>query len=523
MKLRKVLCMLTVLAAMLVISGCGGGKEAAKSGGSPKDTLVVATGVEPATIDPGVTMDNWVISYPCYDRLVKYKVVNGKGSTEVEPSVAESWQTSPDGLVWTFKLRKDVKFQDGTTLDAKAVKFTFDRILKLKKGPSDYFSAVKSVEAVDPTTVKFVLSKPFAPFLYTLATNCGNLVNPKVMDKAKGDDMGSNYLAAATMGSGPYMLKEWNRGQNIKLVANDKYWGKKPALKTVVLQIIKDASGQRLQLEKGDIDIAGDIPMEQMSELAKNKDIAINEATGLKISYMYMNNGKAPFNDVKVRQAINYAMDYKAILEGSIKGKGLKLGGPIPKGMWGYDASIKGYDTDLAKAKQLLQESGKAGMTVKLSYANYESFWEAEALLIQNCLQKVGIKCELEKIAWATLREKLQTGDYEMALGTWMPDFGDPYQFMNCFYDSSMKGLPVYRDRYKSAAMDKLLNEALATSDQGKRTEIYKQAQQLAVDDAAYVLLFQSDSMVPLRKNVKGYVYNPMLEHMYNFEDMSKE
>jgi peptide/nickel transport system substrate-binding protein len=249
----------------------------------------------------------------------------------------------------------------------------------------------------------------------------------------------------------------------------------------------------------------------------------INQAPGLKVSYLYLNNGKAPFNDVKVRQAMNYAMDYKAILDGTIKGKGLKLGGPIPKGMWGYDESLKGYTTDIEKAKSLLQAAGKNGMTVKLSYANYESFWEAEALLIQNSLQKVGIKCELEKIAWATLREKLQNGDYEMALGTWMPDFGDPYQYMNCFYDSTMKGLPVYRDRYKNPAMDKYLSQALAVSDQGQRTAIYKNAQKLAIDDAAYVLLFQADSMVPLRKNVKGYVFNPMLEGMFEFQDLSKE
>jgi peptide/nickel transport system substrate-binding protein len=326
--MKKLFVLLVALCALLMIAGCGGNKSGGSAGkGTPKDTLVVATGVEPATIDPGVSMDVWIVSYPCYDRLVTYK----KGSTEVQPSVAESWQASADGLQWTFKLRKDVKFQDGTPLDAKAVKFTFDRILKLKKGPSDYFPTLKSVEVVDANTVKFIMDKPFSPFLYTLATNCGNLVNPKVMDKAKGDDMGSGYLAAATMGSGPYKLAEWNRGQNMKLVANENYWGKKPALKTVILQIIKDASGQRLQLEKGDVDIAKDIPMEQMTELAKNKDIVINQAPGLKVSYLYLNNGKAPFNDVKVRQAMNYAMDYKAILDGTIKGKGLKLGGPIPE------------------------------------------------------------------------------------------------------------------------------------------------------------------------------------------------
>ena len=524
MSLKKL--SLVVLAGLLAasLSGCGGSGSGGGGAKTPKDTLVLGTAFESATLDPAVSMDNgsWAISYPCYDRLVKYKTVGDKASSEVEASLAESWQASPDGLVWTFKLKKDAKFPDGTPVDAKAVKFSFDRLLKMKKGPSDYFPTLKTVDAVDATTVKFTLSKPFAPFLYTLATSGASIINPKVMEKAKGDDNATGYLAEHTMGSGAYQLSEWARGQHVTLAANDKYWGKKPALKKVIFQVIKDASAQRLQLEKGDLDMAEGIPVEQMDELAKNKDIKIGEYPTFLVSYLYVNNQKAPLNNVKVRQALSYAMDYKAIIDGSVKGKGVPMKGPIPKGMWGYDESLAGYTTNVEKAKQLLAESGQKDLTVHLLYSNYKTFWEAEALLIQNSLQTAGIKCELDKVAWATLRERVDKGNFEICLGSWSPDFSDPYMFMNCWYDSKMFGLSGDRSFYKNPTVDQLLRQAVEVTDQKQRTELYQKAQKIVVDEAGYILLFQTSTIVPQRANVKGFVYNPMTDGQYNFEDMSK-
>lgn len=518
---------LVILAGLLAasLSGCGG--SSGGGGGSaktPKDTLVLGTAFESATLDPAVSMDNgsWAISYPCYDRLVKYKTEGGKASSEVEASLAESWTASPDGLVWTFKLKKDAKFPDGTPVDAKAVKFSFDRLLKMKKGPSDYFPTLKTVDVVDATTVKFTLAKPFAPFLYTLATNGASIINPKVMEKVKGDDNATAYLAEHTMGSGAYQLSEWARGQHVTLSANDKYWGKKPALKKVIFQVIKDASAQRLQLEKGDLDMAEGIPVEQTEELAKNKDIKVGEYPNFLVSYLYVNNQKAPLNNVKVRQALSYAMDYKAIIDGSVKGKGVPMKGPIPKGMWGYDDSLAGYTTNVEKAKQLLAEAGQKDLTVHLLYSNYKTFWEAEALLIQNSLQKAGIKCELDKVAWATLRERVDKGNFEICLGSWSPDFSDPYMFMNCWYDSKMFGLSGDRSFYKNDKVDQLLRQAVEITDQKQRTDLYQQAQKIVVDEAGYILLFQTSTIVPQRANVKGFIYNPMTDGQYNFEDMSK-
>ncbi|HWR05833.1 ABC transporter substrate-binding protein [Sporomusa sp.] len=524
--MKKLSYLMVLVLLVMVLGGCGSSKPAEQATKKvPNDVLVVGMSLDLATLDPAATMDNasWKITYPCYDRLVKYKADNGKSSTEVEPMAAESWSVSPDGKEWIFKLRKNIKFHDGSPLTAQAVKFSFDRVMKIKKGPADYFPTLKAVEAVDDYTVKFVMEKPFPPFLYTLATNAASIINPKVMAQEKNGDLASGYLADHTMGSGAYELKEWNPGQNIKLQAANDYWGGAPALKTVLIQFIKDPSAQRLQLENGDIDIAESIPTEQLDQLKAKPDLQIAESPSLLVSYVYLNNKKAPLDNVKVRQALNYAIDHNAIIQGAIKGKGIQLKGPIPEGLWGYDPNAKGYSLNIEKGKQLLAEAGFAqGLTLKLLYSDYKSFWESEALLLQDNLAKIGVKVELEKIAWATLRDKVDRADYDLCLGAWSPDYADPQTFMTYWYDSRMFGLAGNRAFYKNDAVDALLREAEQISDQGARTKLYQQAQAIVLEEAPYILLFQSNSMVAMRKNVQGYVYNPMLESMYNFESMKK-
>ncbi|AEG61600.1 ABC transporter substrate-binding protein [Desulforamulus ruminis] len=511
----------------LMISGCGGGGEDKKQTGSPSpsDTLVVGMSMDLATLDPAVSMDNasWKISYPCYDRLVKYKTENGKGSTEVEPMAAQSWEVTPDGKVWTFKLREDIKFHDGSPLNAQAVKFSFDRVLQMAKGPADYFTTLDSVEAVDEYTVKFTLKEPFPPFLYTLATSPGSIVNPKVMEHEKDGDMASGWLGEHTMGSGAYELVEWNREQHLKLRAVENYWGGQPQLKTILAKIVKDPSAQRLQLENGDLDIAEGIPVDQLEKLKSNQDIKIIENPSLLVNYIYLNNQKKPLDNVKVRQALNYAIDYDGMIQGVMLGNATQVKGPIPEGLWGHDPNVKQYKLDLNKSKELLAEAGyPQGFTIKLLYADYKPWWEQEALIIQDNLSKVGVKVELEKLAWATLRDKVDRADFDICLGVWSPDYADPHMFMNYWFDSENHGLAGNRAFYQNSQVDQLLREAARINDQEKRTELYRQVQNMVMEEAPYILLFQNNSLVPMRKNIEGYVYNPMLESMYNFENMKK-
>lgn len=535
MKMKKAKALLIGLAAagILGLTGCGGGggsSSGGASGGSaskiPKDTMVVGLGVDLATLDPAVSMDNksWQVTYPAYERLVKYKTENGKASTDVEGSLAKSWTVSDDGLVWTFKLNPGHKFADGSEVDAAAVKFSIERVQKVNKGPADYFKMVKSVEAPDKETVIFTLEKPFAPFLYCLAVNGAGVVNPKVMEQEKNGDLASDYLATHTMGSGAYELKEFVPSQKLTLGTNANYSGAAPSLKNIIFNVIKDPSAQRLQLEKGDIDLAEGIPMDQIDQMKENKDIQIFEDPSLLTSIVYINNQKTPTDDVKFRQALAYAIDYNGIIEGAVKGRGEQLTTPIPKGMWGRDDSITGYKQDINKAKELLAaSSGKDTKELTLLYSDNQGFNETQALMLQNGIQQLGITLKLEKVAWATFRERVDKGDFQLAMGTWSPDYADPQFFMSYWFDSGYWGLAGNRAFYKNDEVDGILREAETLTDQAARIEHYKKAQQIVISESPYLFLFQTNVLTPMRANVKGFIYNPMLDQMYDFEHMTKE
>lgn len=531
MKSMKLRLAAAVIAGISVaaLAGCGGGSGSSSGGGSkiPKDTVVLGLGVDLATLDPAVSMDNksWQVTYPTYERLVKYKTTSdGKASTEVEGSLAKSWTVSDDGLTWTFKLNPGHKFADGSAVDANAVKFSIERVKKIKKGPADYFKMVKSVEAPDPETVVFTLDKPFAPFLYSLAVNGASVVNPKVMDQEKNGDLGSGYLATHTMGSGAYELKDFTPSQKITLDLNKNYSGTAPSIKNVIFNVIKDPSAQRLQLEKGDIDIAEGIPMDQIDQMKSNKDVHIYEDPSLLTSIVYINNQKETTNDVKFRQALAYSVDYQGIIEGAVKGRGEQLVTPIPKGMWGRDDSITGYKQDINKAKDLLAQSAGAGTKqLTLLYSDNQGFNEAQALMLQNNIKQLGIDLKLEKVAWATFRERVDKGDFELAMGTWSPDYADPQFFMSYWFDSSYFGLAGNRAFYKNDEVDGILRQAEALTDQNARIDLYKKAQHMVLEDSPYLFLFQTNVLTPMRSNIKGFAYNPMLDQMYDFEHMSKE
>ncbi|HLW28380.1 MAG TPA: ABC transporter substrate-binding protein, partial [Kiloniellales bacterium] len=243
---------------------------------TPQDVLVIGKAEDPRTLDPAVTMSNnaWSVTYPAYERLVTYKVENGQGSTEVEGELADSWEVSEDNLIWTFELGEGHFFADGTPVDADAVVFSFERLLEMEQGPSSAFPSIQSVEAVDEDTVRFTLSEPFAPFLYTLANNGAAIINPKVMEHEKDGDYAQAYLSEHTMGSGVFQVDSWEKGQQIVMTPNPHY-AEAPAFKSVEIRIIKEASARRLQLENGDLDIAENLPIDQISTLKQAEGVVV--------------------------------------------------------------------------------------------------------------------------------------------------------------------------------------------------------------------------------------------------------
>ncbi|HSB81245.1 MAG TPA: ABC transporter substrate-binding protein [Candidatus Methylomirabilis sp.] len=491
-----------------------------------KDTLVIGATSDIHLLDPAVSSDNfdWRQIYPSYDRLVKYKIVKGEGSTEIEPMAAESWKVSPDGVTWTIKIRKGIKFDDGTPLDAKAVKFSFERVLKIGKGPADNLGAIKTVDVVDDSTVKITLKSPFGPFLQTLATDAASIVNPNVMKNEKDNDLAQGWLAQNTDGSGPYKMTEWKRGEQFVLEAKPNYWGPKPKLKRVLIRFMRESADQRMALEKGDIDIAEGILIDQIPALEKNPNIVVRKYPSQLVEYVYLNTQKPSLSNKLVREALSYAVDYKGIIDHVLQGRGLQMRGPIAKGMWGYNPNAMQYHRDVAKAKSLLKEAGvSSGLELKLIYSERRPTWEQIATILQANFADIGVTLKPELMANPTLRDKIDRGDFELCLGIWSPDYADPSMFMNFWFDSKNFGLPGNRAFYKNDKVDELIRKALELSDQKARIKLYNDAMKIIMDDAPYIFLHQTQTIVPMRKSVKGYAYNPMLESMYNFESMTKE
>lgn len=489
----------------------------------PKDMLVIGKAADPQTLDPAVTIDNndWTVTYPSYQRLVQYKTDGDKGSTDVEGDLASSWKASNDQKEWTFTLKDNAKFADGTPVTAEAVKLSFERLLKIGQGPAEAFPKDLKIDAPDEHTVKFTLSQPFAPFLYTLANDGASIINPAVLKEHAADDA-RGFLAQNTAGSGPFMLKSWQKGQQLVLVPNPHYPGNKPNFKRVSVKIIGESASRRLQLSRGDIDIADALPVDQLNALKQENKVNVAEYPSLRVTYLYLNNSKAPLNQADLRRAISWSTDYQGMVNGILSGNGKQMRGPIPEGMWGYDATAMQYNHDETKAKAEWDKVTSKPTSLTFLYSDNDPNWEPIALATQSSLNKLGINVKLEKLANATMRDRVGKGDYDIAIGNWSPDFADPYMFMNYWFESDKKGLPGNRSFYENSEVDKLLRNALATTDQTQRTRDYQQAQKIVIDDAAYVYLFQKNYQLAMNKEVKGFVFNPMLEQVFNINTMSK-
>ncbi|MDR3518810.1 MAG: ABC transporter substrate-binding protein [Azospirillaceae bacterium] len=513
--------MLMTLGAVLTI---GVAAPVSAIGATPKDVLVIGKAADPQTLDPAVTIDNndWTVSYPAYQRLVRYESKDGKGLSSVTGELADHWTVSADGLVWEFKLKPGNSFADGIPVDAQAVKFSFDRLVKMKQGPGEAFPDDLAVTVVDPLTVRFTLTKAFAPFLYTLANNGAGIINPAVVANEKNGDNAQAWLSGHTAGSGPYQLTAWQKGQSLTLEPNPDYSGPKPAFAKVIVKIVPEASARRLQLEGGDLDIAEDLPLDQVQALSKTAGVDIGTYPSLRVTYLYLNNKKPPLDKPEVRRAIVKAIDTGAIIDGILLGNGKAMGGPIPDGMWGYDPTITPVTADVKEAKALLAKAGASGAKLSFALSDRDPNWQPIALAVQANLADAGVTVSLENLANATYRERLGKGEFDIAIGNWSPDFSDPYMFMNYWFDSSKQGLSGNRSFYSKAAVDDLIRKAAVAATQDERTGLYNQAQHIVVDDAAYVYLFQKNTQVAKRDTVKGYVFNPMLESIYNIDTMSK-
>jgi len=481
-------------------------------------TLVIGIASDPTGLDPEAVENNTsgFIMSTVYDSLVRYK----PGTTEVIPGVAEKWEVTPDGLTYTFHLKSGIKFSDGTPLDAKAVVWNVDRELNKEnpqyiyntgpvEGYEDFtFGDLASYKALDDLTVQFVFKQPSAPFLNSMAMVWNGLVSPAAAAK-----FGKDYRNHP-LGSGPFVFREWRQRDQIILDANPDYWGGKPKVDHVIFKELPDAQAAVLALKRGEIQILGDVSSQTIAAIKADPSLEILTQPGLAVSGVALPVDTAPFNDKRVRQAVNYAVDKDAINKALFNGLAVPMTSPLPQAQWGFDPSIKGYPYDPEKAKALLKEAGVAeGTQVELLTYNtprgYNPAGPNLAVAIQGYLKKVGIQANVRQLEVGGYFQTVRSGKYTgLAMEGWTGDNGDPDNFIGEMWGAA--NIPTVNWlRYKNDELEGLLKDALKVADPAKRTEIYAKAQRIVVDDAPWIFINSTLQIRAISKKVSGFQLNP--------------
>jgi peptide/nickel transport system substrate-binding protein len=352
--------------------------EAAPTAAAPQvndsdlKTLIVLTPLDTQTLDPAVNYDfsGGFFLLNCYEGLVK---AVGSKEAKITPALAESWEISPDGLTYTFKVRQSVKFHDGTPLNAEAVKYSFDRLLAMKMGAVGNFTSIDKIEVVDDQTVKFVLKAPFPSFLLALTSMWGPIVVSPTAVKAHetNGDMGQAWLAENDAGTGPYKVEKWERNQQLTLVRNPDYWGGwgDKFLEKIIVRFVPETTTMREMIEKGDADVAvGMSSIQDLDALAKTAGVVVEEFPAMSIREVRINTTKPPLDDVRVRQALAWSFDYDQAANGILGGHAIRMDSITAKGVAGYYKPSFMYTKDLEKAKQLLADAGHPDGGFSLDY-----------------------------------------------------------------------------------------------------------------------------------------------------------
>lgn len=493
----------------------------------PKDVLIVANEFGPNSLDihtVGANRPSYGVSWICYDRLMTYgrrtlpdgRVVYDRN--KLEPELAESWQVAPDGGSVTFKLRRNAKFHDGTPVTARDVKWSFDRAVTVGGFPTFQMAAgslekPEQFEVVDDHTFRVRFLRKDKLTMNDLAVPVPSIFNSELVKKhaTAQDPWGLNWTRNNVAGGGAYRVEAFRPGQEIVYVRNDDWkCGPLPKLRRIVQREVPNAGNRRALLLKGDIDITFDLPPKDFAELANDGAVVKVTSTPIENSMFYlgMNVTKPPFDNVKIRQAVAYALPYDKLYENAIYRRAEKLyGAPSTKVTSTAWPQPTGYVTDLAKAKALMAEAGAAGgLETTLSFdLGSGTISEPMAILVQESLAQIGIKARIEKIPGATWRAALLKKDMPMIInrfGGWL-DFPE-YFFFWCYHGQNA----VFNTMsYQNAKLDKIIANARFAESKTLYDSFVRDMIQIAYDEVPRVPLLQPTMDVAMQKDVQGYMY----------------
>jgi ABC-type transport system substrate-binding protein len=487
---KRYLIAVALLVLSVIAPGCGPAEEGpSEDAGGPiyGGTAIYVMGADAESLDPPnmTQMTSELVARLIHDGLVAFSP-----TIEIIPGLAESWEISDDGLTYTFHLRPDVKFQDGTPCDAEAVKYCIDRMVNEETMKSGlHRGLVESTRAVDETTLEIVLFEPFATYLNNLAHAASMIYSPTA-HKQYGDD-----LTLHPVGTGPYKLAEWKKGDEVILERWNDSWRGKPYLDQITFKVVPEDSSRALMLESGDAHLMAFVPPEIAERLEENEGIVVEQYQSARVLGLSLNNQWGPFQDVRVRQALNYAIDKDSIVQNIYQGHAKASGGPSGPLITG-SYEVPPYPYDPAKAKELLAEAGYPdGFEVTLLSPKGRFLKDAELMQeVQKQLGEVGLEVNLELMEYAAFSAAMHKAqdetDVQMFLQGWVPSTGEARWTMYAMFDCDM-WVPTGSNGsfYCNPKMDELVANASSAPSLEVRDEYLKQAQQLAHDDAVWVYL----------------------------------
>ena len=521
------------LLAATVLSGAASAKTLVYcSEGSPE-------GFDPALYTAGTTFD--ASSRPVYNRLVEFT----PGTTQIEPGLAESWEVSDDGLEYTFKLRPGVKFQStdfftpSRDMNADDVLYSFERQLKADNPWNQYVAGaaweyfngmgmpdlIKSIEKVDDMTVKFTLNKPEAPFLANLGMDFASIMSKEYADKLEADGK-MDQLNQMPLGTGPFEFVNYQQDAVIRYRANEDYWKGKEAIDDLVFAITTDAAVRLQKLQAGECHIFPYPNAADVESMKSNPDLTVMEQEGLNVAYLAYNTTQAPFDKTEVRKALNMAINKQAIVDAVFQGAATPAKNPIPPTMWSYNDAIQDDPYDPEAAKKMLEEAGVTDLKMKVwampVARPYMLNARRAAELIQSDLAAVGVEAEIVSYEWAEYlsRSKEKDRDGAVMLG-WTGDNGDPDNFLHTLLGCDAVG-GNNRAQWCNEEFDGLVNKAKTTTDKDERTKLYEQAQEVFKREAPWATIDHSLVVMPMRKEVQGYVMSPLGQHSFSGVDLAE-
>jgi len=475
---------------------------------------------EPGSVDPQCTDDDYAIALNVFDRLVELRT-NPDGTCDLVPSLAESWEVSDDGYVYTFHLREGVTFSNGEPLTASDVEFTFTRLLTYPESCNqNVVSGIFGAEALASGRLSVLagfhrhndrefavtLSKPYAAFLQWLATPGASILNEEAVRRA-GALFGRT--CDSMVGTGPFIFTEWRGGQEMVLRANPNYWGEPPGCDGISIRIVADTESQRLLFERGALDIldldimGGDAEFFIRGDIYRN---ALRQRRRVGITYIALNESVKPLDDVRVRKALQLALDRDALLTAVAGGRGQVENGIFPSGLDGYNPNLAAIPYDPETARELLREAGFAdGFDLEFTILENAQQYAELAKIVASMWEKVGVRVTVTQLSEESFVSQRRSGKLACYANRWSADCNDPDNFIYTFFGTAQNSYERSLCYPEEAVMERVRN-ARTIEDENRRMQTYHALEQRIVQkDAAWIPLYSLRHYFVVSDRVEGF------------------